>query len=257
MRRKSLYILAALMMAGAAIIACTSVDFADETLALQQGKTYTLSVNAAKGAETRTLKDEGSTLSATWNTDDVVEVFLGDKKVGELQPDKAEATAKLRGNVKDVQENDELTLKFGTPYNFNGQKGTLDYIDKNCNYAEAKVSVTEIVGDEVITTDAEFVYQQSITRFTFNVEVKTVYINDGNNVYTISLDEASSVIFVSLPPSEEALTYTFKAVDASGVTWVGDAPKKVKLDAGKFYTASITLKEYSMQDYERQDEQNW
>ena len=65
MRRVSFYTLAALLVAGAAITACTSDDFADEALAPQQGKTYTLSVNATKGADTRTLVEEEGALTAS------------------------------------------------------------------------------------------------------------------------------------------------------------------------------------------------
>ena len=90
---KKLYTLATLLMAGAAITACTSDDFADEGLAPQQGKTYTLSVNATKGADTRTLAESDGALTATWNTDDEVEVYLDGEKVGTLKPDKAEADA--------------------------------------------------------------------------------------------------------------------------------------------------------------------
>ena len=252
---KNLFTLVAFLMAGAAFTSCVNDD---ESIIDQPEaqKTYTLMVEATKGADTRTLTESEGALTAAWNKDDEVKVFLGEKEVGTLKPTAAGAT-KLKGEVKYVSEKDELTLKFQSDADYTSQGGTLDYIDTHCSAAVATVTVDKIVGSDLYTSDATFLNQQSITKFTFNVAVKTVNMNDGINIYTISLDEASCVIYVALPPSEEALTYTFKAVDASGVSWVGDAPKKVKLDAGKFYTATITLKEYSMQDYERQDEQNW
>ena len=79
---RNIQLLAALLMAGAAFNACTSDEFADEALAPQQGKSYTLSVNATKGADTRTLTEEtDGSLTATWNSTDVVKVYKGDADV--------------------------------------------------------------------------------------------------------------------------------------------------------------------------------
>ena len=166
MRRFSFYTLATLLVAGVAITACTNDDFAEATP--QQGKTYTLSVNATKGADTRTLTEEtDGSLTATWNLDDEVEVNLNGDKVGTLKPDKAEANALLTGDVTGVNIGDELDLVFSSD-NYNSQEGTLEYIDTNCNYAKATVTVEAIVDDAVKTSDAVFENQQCITKFTFN-----------------------------------------------------------------------------------------
>ena len=218
---KKLYTLATLLMAGAAFNACTSDDFADEGLAPQQGKTYTLSVNATKGADTRALTEssDGKSLTATWNLNDEVAVYLDGEKVGTLMPDKAEADALLKGTVTGVKEGDNLDLVFSSD-NYSSQKGTLEYIDANCNYAKATVTVTEIVGDAVNTSEATFVNQQSITKFTFSEEVSKVVIYNGVDEITVTPTAATETLYVAIPATDGEADFTFTAT-VDGKTYIG------------------------------------
>ena len=273
---KKLYTLATLLVAGAAITACTSDDFADEGLAPQQGKTYTLSVNAMKGADTRTLIDEGTTLSATWNTTDVVLVYKGENKVGELTPDAATAKAKLTGEVTGVDVDDDLILKIGTPDNYATQKGTLEDIDANCNYAEATVKVTEIVGNAVKTSDAAFENKQAIVKIALkdifgNSTAKTaaqsavgdavypdgsfytvdaasstalsasklIIKNEETNavITTVTPNSAASELYVALEPCS-ALSLKF---EATANDLIYKAYENVTVEAGKFYQPTLNL----------------
>ena len=234
---KKLYTLATLLMAGAAITACTSDDFADEGLAPQQGKTYTLSVNATKGADTRTLAESDGALTATWNTDDEVEVYLDGEKVGTLKPDKAEADALLKGTVTGVTVGDDLDLVFSSN-NYSSQEGTLEYIDANCNYAKATVEVTKIEGSDVYTSNAEFVNQQSITKFTFSEEVSKVVIYNGVDEITVTPTAATETLYVAIPATVGEADFTFTAT-VDGKTYRGE--KSATLENGKFYTATISL----------------
>lgn len=236
---KNLYTLAALLMAGAAITACTSDDLADEALAPQQGKTYTLSVNATKGADTRALTENATdgSLTAAWNADDEVTVYKGETEVGTLKPTAAGAT-KLQGEVTGVAENDELTLKFQADADYTSQEGTLEYIDQHCSAAVATVTVTEIVGDAVTTSDATFENQQSITKFTFSETVSKVIISGGVQEITVTPTQATATLYVAMPATDESTDYIFSAT-VDGATYLGK--KGVKLDNGKFYTAIIGL----------------
>ena len=236
---KKLYTLATLLVAGVAITACTSDDFADEALAPQQGKTYTLSVNATKGADTRALAEssDGKSLTATWNTDDEVEVYLAGEMIGTLKPDKAEANALLKGTVTGVNIGDDLDLVFSSN-NYASQEGTLEYIDANCNYAKATVEVTKIEGSDVYTSNAEFVNQQSITKFTFSEEVSEVVIYNGVDEITVTPSAATATLYVAIPATDGEADFTFTAT-VDGKTYIGE--KSATLENGKFYTATISL----------------
>ncbi|MBE6289327.1 MAG: hypothetical protein E7100_03720 [Bacteroidaceae bacterium] len=234
---KNLYTLAVLLLSGAAFTACTNDDFADKAMP-QQGKTYTLSVNATKGADTRTLTEEtDGSLTATWNLDDEVAVYLDGEKVGTLKPDNTEANALLTGDVTGVTVGDELDLVFSSD-NYNSQEGTLEYIDANCNYAKATVEVTKIEGSDVYTSNAEFVNQQSITKFTFSEEVSKVVIYNGVDEITVTPTAATETLYVAIPATDGEADFTFTAT-VDGKTYIGE--KSATLSNGKFYTATITL----------------
>jgi hypothetical protein len=74
----NIFALAALLMAGAAFTACSSDDNSIEQPANPAGeKTYTLTINASKGANasTRALALNGTKLVASWADSDVLSVF--------------------------------------------------------------------------------------------------------------------------------------------------------------------------------------
>ena len=91
-------ILASLLLAGTALSACLN----DNLPEMQQAETFTMRVEAKKNSGTRALVDAGSTLTATWNLGDVVNVYKGSEKIGTLSPDKAASTAILSGAVSSV-----------------------------------------------------------------------------------------------------------------------------------------------------------
>lgn len=232
---KNLYTLAALLITGAAITACTSNDDLIQSQPEVQ-KTYKMTVTVTKDADTRTLTEEDGALSAAWNADDEVKVFKGEDEVGTLKPTKA-GSSKLTGEVTDVEVNDELTLTFGSP-DYAEQDGTLAGIDATCNYAIATVKVTEIVGDAVNTEAATFENQQAITKFTFNKEVKSVVITGGAEEISVTPASATKTLYVAMPGAAKR-TYAFTAVTSEGNIFMD--MKSVALNNGFFYTATITL----------------
>lgn len=231
----SIKILASLLVAGTALSACLNNGLPET----QPADTFTMRVDAKKGPGTRALVDAGTTLSATWNLEDVVDVYKGTEKVGTLSPDKAAATATLSGVVRGVAEGDELTLAFGTPDNYATQDGTLEYIDANCNYAEATIQVTGIEDNVVSTTAAAFENAQSITKFTFSKTLQSVTISGGATDIEVTLDTPGTDAYVAMPGTTEKKTYTFIAHDEEGILMRGT--KSATLANGKFYTASVRL----------------
>ena len=237
MRRYSFYTLATLLVAGVAITSCTSDDFADEALTPQQGKTYTLTVNATKGADTRTLTESEGALTAAWNAEDEVDVYKGTDKVGTLKPTAAGAT-KLKGEVTDVAVDDVLTLKFQSDADYTSQEGTLDYIDTHCSAGVATVTIEKIEGSEIYTSDATFENQQSITKFTFSETVSRVVINGGSSPITVTPASDTKTLYVAMPATGSSTEYIFFATVSTGTY---KAKKSTTLANGNFYTAEVTL----------------
>ena len=81
----NIFALAALLMAGAAFTACSSDDNSIEQPANPVGeKTYTLTINASKGANasTRALALNGAKLVASWAEGDELSVFKAENRTG-------------------------------------------------------------------------------------------------------------------------------------------------------------------------------
>ena len=142
----------------------------DETIDPAIGiKTYTMSVVAGKGGiDTKALSLDGSTLSATWAAGEQVAVYNRTKEVelvGYLEAQTDGASTTLQGTLTgDIEENDELTLRFLNP-RYATQEGTLEYIAANCDHATADVTVNSIMDGSITTTAANFTNQQAIVKF--------------------------------------------------------------------------------------------
>ena len=170
---KNLWMVAATFMAGMALAACSNED-ALTPVEPELPQTYTLRIDATQGGDVmRGLSDEGTTVAATWESTDVVEVYKGDDKLGELTPadisaDKTSCT--LTGELDTAPTaGDNLTLKYNTN-DFTNQDGTLTgtakSIDKTANYQEATVTVSAVDGQKITTTAATFTPQFAIFKFT-------------------------------------------------------------------------------------------
>ena len=190
-----------LVMAAALAIAITSCT--DDTIANDETKqtdtpanqhVYTMSVQANKGGadtQTRALSLSDKTLNATWSTTE--NIYMTDitprySTTGTQEPRSSEwatyplkpqsngASATLSGTIHglSISKGDLLRLQFpkkGT-MSYEGQKGTLDDIAANYDYAVAYVNVAglEDVGANTRITPsgtANFVNQQAIVKFKF------------------------------------------------------------------------------------------
>ena len=180
-----------LLTAGLALTACSSDDSNTE----QVYRTYTMTIDATKGANeaasraaTRALSLDGNTLNTLWATTE--RVYVQGKKVsdnsyfwfeGSLQPQYAGTTTRLNGTISlpagwtysSVNEAigypNYVTLQFPRPYvlDYTGQIGTLADIAAKYDYAKATDVGVDIEADKVVGVEpVTFVNQQAIVKFT-------------------------------------------------------------------------------------------
>ena len=191
--------LAALLMAGAAMTACSSDDnIANETqLPVNPTGKYTMTVNATKGevAPTRGLYFDNTALKVKWAATDQVSVFPAASNstlFGTLTATESETgTTTLTGNLTgSVHVNDNLNLLFPrAEWDYTGQKGILlsdgNSIEKKYDYAKADVTVAAIDNSHITTTaNANFASQQAIVKFILKDKANNADINA--NKLTIS-----------------------------------------------------------------------
>ena len=259
--------MAALLVA--ALAACSGDD--DQLVAFEVSpleKEYTLSVETAKGigvvvgdlqSQTRALTQSGSTLNASWATTDRVYVQKGGTwATGSLQPQTAGATATLKGSLTGVAiaVDEELILQFpksGTP-DYSGQKGTLEDIAANYDYATATATVRAVSANGMVAADAAtFTNQQAIVRFTLldaadgttPVNATSLTVSDGTNTYTVNPAAATNDLYVAIP-GFSGQTVTLKATAASGkYKFVKPA---VSFTNGQYYEVTVKMEEPTWAD---------
>ena len=255
--KKNIKTLTALLIASATFVACSSDDSIIETQqpAEPLAKTYTMTIQASKGdgATTRALAIDGTgdknVLNATWAEGEAVTVYNVTKSAdlsGTLTAQSSGISTTLKGTLTGaIEAGDVLTLKFLSP-NYASQKGTLEYIAANCDYAEASVTVQTVADGNITFNEeaAEFQNQQAIVRFTLkntygapiNPTELTVY--DGTNYNIISPASATNVLYVALPATSTVklsttigdFTYSYEKTEAS-------------LVAGKYYEITVKMAE--------------
>ncbi len=150
-----------------------------EVVPEQPSGSYTLTLEATKGVDTKALSLDGSTLNAHWVTGETVAVYLGGAYKGLLTATAhgSDATrATLSGtldNVDGVVADAELTLLFPRAlWDYTGQDGSAPSeagsLATKYDYATATVTVASVSGSEVTTTGgASFANEQSMYRFGF------------------------------------------------------------------------------------------
>ena len=240
--------------------------------------TYTLTIQANKGAETRALYLEGTSLNAYWNSGEKVYIFKGDSYIDYLDvtPDDGDYPqgATLSREVAiSVTTGDQLTLLFPRQeWSYTGQAGTLASIESNFDYATATVTVAAVDGNTITTNEANFENQQSIYRFGFKVggtgdaiPVKGITVISNNNALvqsrslsggnwtdvpgsiqiSVPNNGTSSLLYASLlnnlvGTSNNTDTYSFNVIGSDNALYLGskDIPASVMGKQGKFISAS-------------------
>ena len=268
--------LATLLMASAAIVSCSVKEdiFEEKTTikeepAVQPAKVYTLSVNATKGGDdeaTKALSLSGSTLNATWSQGDAVEVWTSDgtttkygtdgttTKYGTLTAETSGASTKLKGTLSSLPSNGQsLLLKYLSPA-YATQDGTLTgsetSIDRVCDYATATVTAT-VAGSNVTATDASFVNQQAIVKFTLKdkddasaLSVNKLFVTVGGTTCEVTPAAAMSELYVAVPAVASGRVTLTAQKTSLGFTFYYDYLKTGATFAqGQYYAinASLTL----------------
>ncbi len=184
--------LAALLMAGAALAACSGDDnIVEEQPANPAQHTYTMTIEATKGgdaAATRALALDGKTLKATWQINDEVAVYNHTQKAaleGHLSPQSngasATLTGKLTGNVK---EGDVVHLRWpSVNADYTRQDGKLETIAQRYDYTTGIAQVKAISGAAIVAEDypnggpVTFINNQAIVKFTLIDKANDAPIN--------------------------------------------------------------------------------
>ncbi len=250
--KKAIFLFAALLMAGSLFVSCSDnlqpeLEKEDNGSPLPSD-TYTFSVVAKKGVDTKALAFQGENIVATWEEGETVTVYnvtQGVELQGTLSPraeDYGKASAILTGTVEGpVNTGNELKLKFLAP-DYSGQDGTLAYISAHCDYAEATVTVTHDETSHTIssTNAADFENKQAIVKFTLKDKENAVI-----NPTALAVNFSTGIVVLTGIP---ATTYT---VNNAGVLYVAIpafSSQTVTINAlanGNYYTlmqsgASIT-----------------
>lgn len=247
------------MLALLALVACSNNS--DDAGSSNDRQVWTVTLQASMGdaATLRTLS-EGSdnALIAEFAENDKVVVVDADGStiVGTLKAQVAGASTTLTGDLDatSLSIGEVVTLRYlSATANYDGQVGTLAGIAASQNYAEGTLTVKTTSPLTFESNSVTLNSKQSITKFTFSVNVKTFGIAATglvqsiatNGVQTIgavtgTLATASKDVYVALRNKESgSKTYSFTIQDESGNWYI--FTKNANLENGKNYTASVTL----------------
>lgn len=223
--KQNIRTLAAIMICGIALAACSDKDNDDNTNIVNNPdpatvetestpslpQSCTLTINATKGKDaslSKALTLDGKTLTASWKKDEIVAVYNGDTKIGELTAQNDGASTTLSGSnlTPAPSANDKLTLKFNET-DYSGQDGELATIASTYDYATVTVTVKSVSADGNITIEesaANFENQQAIVKFMLSSEgaainATSLKVND----LTITPASATNEVFVAIPGVNE------------------------------------------------------
>ena len=259
--KQNIRTLAAIMICGIALAACSDKDNDDNTNIVNNPdpatveteskpslpQSCTLTINATKGKDaslSKALSLDDKTLTASWKQGEKVAVYNGDTKIGELTAQSDGASTTLSGSnlTPAPSANVKLTLKFNET-DYSGQDGTLATIASTYDYATATVTVSSISANGNITIEesaANFENQQAIVKLTLSsdgaaINATSLKVND----LTINLDPASATneVFVAIPEvNAKNINLTVDNGTDKYVYYRADA----NFENGKYYAINVT-----------------
>ncbi len=206
-------------------------------------------------AATKGLELEGNYLKSTWDFKEKVFVYYSGAYVGELESQRSgENTTLLAGSLSgNFSVGHFLRLYLVGPENarsYIGQKGTLEDIAENFDYALARVKVESIDSQtgNITLSGANFASLQSINEFSFGSQkVKRLTISGAGIVgwsateayVTVTPEEPTNKLYVAISNSMagKKIPYEFTAEMENGQ--VHSLRKKAALQDGKYYRAGI------------------
>lgn len=266
--------LCSLMLTGVCFMSCSKDTELENSNQEPVGveKTYTLTVNASKnmGALTRALELTGSTLNAYWADGEEINVLNAEgTSIGTLTPQSTgSASTTLKGSITTtgLSAGNHLTLAFPRiTWNYSGQNGELSKIANTYDYAQADVTISSINGDNITTSDATFINQQAIVKFTLMDKVKRTaitseYLNisDSENHLVFSVNNGNvsygscaiykpsgkndNVYYVALRGvSNSNLTFTSAMMNSESYTHYTYSKDNITFVAGKYYEVTMYM----------------
>lgn len=282
--RSNIKTLAALLMAGAAMTACSNNDenILEEVSQPDQPKVYTMTVEATKGDNgTRGLVLNGTTLNAKWDQGEKVIVMKWDDtewyEIGELTAVASDnASTTLNGTLREAPEANKTKLFLhGTSVSYDDQQGTLQYIAENCDFATAMIEhiETDETTNTIKVSGIEFISQQAIVQFHLqdkedhDLNVTKLKIEDGEgNMYKelnaitrnpqelghvngsveINYSAGTGTMFVALANVHDSKLKLTATVPSGGDNAYTYTYEKtnVALEAGKYYDITVKMEKY-------------
>ena len=253
-------------------------------------KKYTMTVTASKGgnALTRALSYDSGTkgLSATWKAGEKVKVYtlnlnnytfnytFGDL-LGELTALSDGASTTLSGEITAPSAGTVLALAFPRyPVTYTGQKGTLEDIAANFDYALAYISNYTVTEGGTITYEnpVTFENQQAIVRFTLRdkddnaIEATSLTISDLDDhlmqslegstptygELTINPDAPASEIWAALAIINPSMSNPTMHISMTATTEDGEtytfSKEGVEFKPGKFYSITVKMERQPTHD---------
>ncbi|MBR4271553.1 MAG: hypothetical protein IKQ30_01805 [Bacteroidales bacterium] len=262
--KQNIRTLAAIMICGIALAACSDKDSDDNTNIVNPAtdtdnvetvctpslpQSCTLTITATKGndaslSKALSLTNDDKTLNASWKKDEKVAVYNGEDKIGELTAQSDGASTTLSGdNLSPAPTvGATLTLKFNET-DYSGQVGTLETIASTYDYATATVTVKSVSADGNITIEestAEFENQQAIVKFTLSsdgtaINATSLKVND----LTINLASAKKEVFVAIPAETKAVPKDITLTVYDGTFSYTYTKSSATIAAGKYYTINV------------------
>jgi hypothetical protein len=222
---------------------------------------YTLTISATKeNGMTKALSDPyDGTLWSQWTAEDVVSVYSGENKLGELKAQSSGESTTLYGELSyPPQADDELLLSCRTG-DYGQQDGLLSTIAATCDYCTATVRVSGVTGNKIwVDAPAIFKSQQAIVKFTLTnnsnpLAVKPFYVGLGTRTLTITPAAATNVLYVAIPEHLETTGEDVKkgkfislTAEGAGVNYSLTRTDAL-LEKGKFYQVNASMNKAKIQ----------
>ena len=269
MKKALLYTLGLLLSLGSVLTACSSDDGASESVSnkIEAGKTYYMTVNAIRQADTRALTEDNGSISATWGLTDNIYVLYDGSSKGTLHPNhpNVSATEAILGGEITSNMNVglpwDVTLQFSRSsvsndiyIDYSGQKGTLEDIAANYDYATAEATITKVEGTTISASrSVEFSNQQAIVKFTLKDEsgqslnvsslrISATNLKETDNQtgdITITPSSSTDVLYAALSGiSDTQVTLTAKVDN----TYYVYRKNGVTFEDGKFYDIPVQMR---------------
>lgn len=247
--KKALLIMAAI--AGVAFVSCQKETNLDNSEPEQAVKTFTLTVEATKAADSKALAFEGTTLVTSWAATDEVKVCKHGSAtaIGTLLPKTpGSATTGLTGNitVTDVNVGDKLDLIFpDTNWTYEGQDGTLPTLASSFDFARAEVTVSNISGSDLTASAATFTNEQSLVKFTILNAADDSYLD----IQSLTISAASGKLVKSYAVSGDAYTPVYGDIVITPAAATSEFYVALRNNSGAADTYTLTAQLNQFKNY--------